>query len=159
MTIQQNETIVIQTPNFPANYEDNQFCRWTVSGPEGAFLLVETTEFLTELNYDWMRYGTGLDPTSMESLLLELSGSQVPIIFKTEGSELWMTFSSDHDKTETGISIKIQVETDGDRKFCNRVWLIHKYIRHFKQSYWLKIGHMIIFTRFLIAVKNTAGTF
>ena len=121
MTIRQNETIIIQTPNFPANYEDNQFCRWTISGPDGTFLLVETTEFLTELNYDWMRFGTGLDSTSVESLLLELSGSQVPIIFKTEGSQMWMTFSSDHDKTETGISLTIQMETDRDGKFYTSV--------------------------------------
>ena len=121
MTIRQNETIIIQTPNFPDNYEDNQFCRWTISGPDGTFLLVETTEFLTELNYDWMRFGTGLDSTSVESLLLELSGSQVPIIFKTEGSQMWMTFSSDHDKTETGISLTIQMETDRDGKFYTSV--------------------------------------
>ena len=114
MTLQPNETISIQTPNFPANYNDNEYCRWIVTAPEGTFLLVETTEFLTELNYDWMRYGAGSDAASEDSLLLKLSGSKIPIGFKTQGPRLWMTFNSDHDKTETGVSVKIRVETERD---------------------------------------------
>ena len=43
---------LIYSPNYPSNYNDNEYCKWELTAPCGRHIMLELFEFRTEVLYD-----------------------------------------------------------------------------------------------------------
>lgn len=94
---------VITSPNYPSNYDNNQFCSYHLSTLGSYRVLLHFSAFATEVNFDLVvvyngesasssqigRYSGSLDPFSVVS-----TGNNMFVTFKTDGSGVAQGFSA-----------------------------------------------------------------
>ncbi|OWA55535.1 hypothetical protein BV898_19919, partial [Hypsibius exemplaris] len=52
LTVDGSNGVVIQSPNYPNQYQDNVLCTWTITSPAGTGLTFIAEAFATEAGYD-----------------------------------------------------------------------------------------------------------
>ncbi|XP_006818169.1 uncharacterized protein LOC100376577, partial [Saccoglossus kowalevskii] len=104
-TISVNHTVNIFSPQFPRNYPDNEFCWWIIEVDGNSKIRVNFEYFATEEHFDWLDIGHG-DVVSAETDV-HASGLIRPTSFTSSGKKIWITFKSDHEKTENGFWIQV----------------------------------------------------
>ena len=103
------ESVMIVSPNFPSNYANNAKMEWLVSGPEDSRIVANFHSFELESGYDFLSIGSGLDSSDQTSLLVTLSGSNLPEDVVSISNDMWITFTSDNSVTRQGFSVQISV--------------------------------------------------
>ena len=117
-TIPADGLISINTPNYPNNYKNNEFCRWFIRGADNVQagrrkraargVSITIKDFVTEEYYDVMKIGLGDNISDKNSVVMEASGPFAPPDLQMDGSVFWITFNADPDKTERGFSIYLE---------------------------------------------------
>ena len=83
--------------------------QWLVSGPPDSQIVANFHSFELESGYDFLSIGSGLDSSDQTSLLVTLSGSNLPEDVVSISNEMWLTFNSDNSVTRQGFSVQISV--------------------------------------------------
>ena len=98
--------MIIRSPNYPNSYGHNEDCQWILESRAGNTMTVNITRFQTERTYDILRIGDG---GTVGTQRAEYSGEpSVPIVIRSAGPEVWITFTSDGDKLAPGFSLSVQ---------------------------------------------------
>ncbi|XP_033104122.1 cubilin-like [Anneissia japonica] len=101
----------ITSPNYPARYEDDMECFWSVKVPEGRKITVSIKDFQTEPEVDYVSMGNGLRDTKKKEnyIIYRHTGLDLPKPknFTTSGNELFITFTSDDWDREAGFNIDV----------------------------------------------------
>ena len=89
---------ILYSPNYPENYPDNSYCIYTVSQPNGIFILLSVISILTDRTYpyrcyddrDFLEIRDG--PSAISPLLDKICHDQRQnsLILRTSQNELWM---------------------------------------------------------------------
>ena len=103
------EFLTVVSPNFPNNYTNEASMQWLVSGPPDSQIVATFHSFELESGYDFLSIGSGLDSSDQASLLLTLSGSNLPEDVVSISNEMWLNFTSDNSVTRQGFSIQISI--------------------------------------------------
>ncbi|XP_078494029.1 cubilin [Ciona intestinalis] len=88
----------ITSPNYPGNYPNNADCTWTITANDGMRVQLNLIRFLTETSYDYLTI------SSDGSQLARLSGSHSNRIYRSTGSTLTLTFTSDGSVSRSGFT-------------------------------------------------------
>ncbi|XP_077864850.1 cubilin-like [Saccoglossus kowalevskii] len=105
-TIPPDGHVGIFSPNYPAHYDNNEFCEWIITTSSGRSIVTSVRSFWTEDQYDWVDIGSGSDSTNQSSMIKHMSGYENSQQFTTESNEIWVTFISDGSITRFGFSIE-----------------------------------------------------
>lgn len=108
----------LNTPYFPSNYLNNEFCQWIIHASAGKYIQLGFSAFHTELYYDYLDAGHGDDVTLPSSRVLHASGDEVPPPFISNQNSIWVTFRSDRTKTRQGVTF-VLAEKDSPGKLQN----------------------------------------
>lgn len=108
----------ILSPNYDSNYNNNAFCFWRITAPEGSNIRISFKDFRTEKNYDYLNIGKGLDylTTDVSQLILNKFSGDVPpepAEFQTPNNEIFIAFISDAYDNEQGFKIGVKVADEG----------------------------------------------
>ena len=88
---------LIQSPNFPENYDDEQDCNWKITAPNGSHLRLRFANFDTKKNVDTLKIYDGED--DKWPLLHSISGCHDNEVVTT-GNNMYLLFTSDGRRTE-----------------------------------------------------------
>ena len=122
------ESLTIVSPDYPENYPNHANVQWLVSGPEGYQVVAKFHAFNLESGYDFLSVGSGLDPNNRTSLLVTLSGSDLPEDVVSNNHEMWLNFTSDYSITKDGFWLEIMVFREGNKtmtKFLGKLKYCH----------------------------------
>ncbi|PIK55112.1 putative tolloid-like protein 1 [Apostichopus japonicus] len=105
-TITTNNSLVT-SPNYPANYDNDLMCDYTVVADDGFYVQLAFEDFDVEDGddcvYDVLNIYNGATATTSNKLA-SLCGSQHPGLFNSTESAMHLTFHTDSDITATGFS-------------------------------------------------------
>ena len=102
---------IIQSPNYPKDYPNNQDCKAVVKFTQGQRVSVEFLAFSVEYGccgcrHDWLEIRDGSD--SSANRLAKKCGSHLfPPIYST-GNTLYLHFHTDRSKTRSGFQLRVQ---------------------------------------------------
>lgn len=94
---------VIQSPNYPGDYDSGRVCVWTISAPAGNAdnkIQLIFTSFNTESCCDYVTVFDG--PTSSSPIILSASGWNVPESVVTTGPHCLIRFKTDWAESGSG---------------------------------------------------------
>ncbi|XP_071822362.1 uncharacterized protein [Apostichopus japonicus] len=94
-----------QTPNYPNNYDFDEFCWWEINGEHTQNLRIEVEDFSTEEGFDVAEIGYGGVPLLTSRLLATsgtMSGSMSINYFRA-----WVTFTSDSSVQSKGFRMTV----------------------------------------------------
>ena len=95
----------INTPNFPSNYDNNNFCTWLISSSRRVKLVF--TSFAVESGWDFLYVYDGTSTSS--SLIGTFDGySLAGHVVRSSGKNLFLMFTSDYMVTDQGFLINIE---------------------------------------------------
>ncbi|XP_054161669.1 CUB and sushi domain-containing protein 2-like [Oppia nitens] len=96
---------VLHTPGYPDHYPFALKCNWNITVQPGKCIMIEFTDFDTEINYDHLVIHDGFD---WNSSYITYTGNKVPptVIFVT--NHIQLKFSSDHNKPGRGFRLTYQ---------------------------------------------------
>ncbi|XP_070564555.1 cubilin-like [Ptychodera flava] len=108
-TVKRDQTVIIESPNYPENYPDNVHCEWNVTTESGLPMLVQYRDFATEQGFDWLDLGNGLDSSDVDTRVQHLSGELwvMPLPVISTGENIWLRFTSDDTITKRGFRVVI----------------------------------------------------
>nr|XP_006820566.1 PREDICTED: suppressor of tumorigenicity 14 protein homolog [Saccoglossus kowalevskii] len=91
----------LSSPNYPYSYSSYSDCYYRISVTSGENIQLTFSVFSTESTYDYVRVYDGSSTSS--PLLGEFSGSSLPSMIVTTGSDLLLYFHSDSSVENTGF--------------------------------------------------------
>eukprot|EP00057_Strongylocentrotus_purpuratus_P028101 XP_011682575.1 PREDICTED: CUB and sushi domain-containing protein 2-like [Strongylocentrotus purpuratus] len=101
---------LIQSPNYPSNYNNNADVVWKVTAPKSYRITLHFIEFSTQGN-DIVRVYEGWTSRYLRSTQkASLSGASVPAGIVSRGSYLWVRFTSNIWYTEKGFKARLSAE-------------------------------------------------
>ncbi|XP_070564554.1 cubilin-like [Ptychodera flava] len=106
--IAEDETVDIYSPNYPDNYNDNDYCEWTITSTSGKRIRVTYLDFETEPRLDYLEIGRGHEIADITTLLRHHHGSLLPDPFTTDTDRIWLKFVSDHSVTYKGFHVRLK---------------------------------------------------
>ena len=114
---------VIQTPDFPSDYLNNQDCKAVIQLAQGERVLIEFLSFNVPFSgsmdcpYDWLEIRDGND--SNADLLLKACYEKKPSTIVSSGNSLHLHFHSDHksSKVFSSSGFLLKVRTPGMQYF------------------------------------------
>ncbi|XP_077981826.1 cubilin-like [Glandiceps talaboti] len=103
------EVVVIESPNYPQDYPNNVHCQWNVTTESGLPMIVQFRDFVTELGFDWLEIGNGLDSGDVDSSVRRISGPLyvLPLPVMSSHENIWLTFDTDDTITRRGFQLWI----------------------------------------------------
>uniref|UniRef100_A0A7E4VLR8 CUB domain-containing protein n=1 Tax=Panagrellus redivivus TaxID=6233 RepID=A0A7E4VLR8_PANRE len=107
---------LLTSPDYPTPYCDNMDCTWHLRAPEGHRVIVNITDFLTEIDQDFLGIFNG-NTTNTTHLELLSGMEQLESLVSSEGNELTILFTSDLSLSLRGFSLWYKAEpisTSGD---------------------------------------------
>jgi hypothetical protein len=114
--------IELHSPNYPSNYGNQEDCRWFIrSEMPGRVLTLTVLDFVTENRYDVLRAGVGDNVLDQGARYIDSSGNDRPNGFESHNPVMWITFTTDAEKTERGFSLEIVDQEYVDVRPCDRV--------------------------------------
>lgn len=101
----------IQSPNYPSNYGNNNYCEWTITAPPGTNIVININAFNTEANYDRLFI---LHSATCAQVVPNLSGSApaitTPRRIPIGKNAATVFFYSDGSVVSSGFSLTWSVE-------------------------------------------------
>ena len=79
------------SPNYPQRYENNLDCRWTIKAPVETIITLTLSEFDTQISDRLYIY----QGSNIQGLLLTTLFGDNPIPFTSDGSTIYVKFSTD----------------------------------------------------------------
>ncbi|XP_077864847.1 cubilin-like [Saccoglossus kowalevskii] len=104
--------LVIQSPNYPSQYNNNERCVWNVTSSPGTRMSVRFRDFVTEPGHDWVDVGNGLDESDLSTRERHHSGFIRPVSWLSAEEALWITFTTDDSVIFRGFLIYIEERND-----------------------------------------------
>ncbi|XP_070533081.1 CUB and sushi domain-containing protein 1-like isoform X2 [Ptychodera flava] len=105
LSIPAENTVIVESPNYPSRYDNNLECTWIISTVEGYQLNVIFNTFDTEQEYDVLETGEGIEPDKRR--FDQFSGSTLPDGFTTLSSSMWIVFRSDRSVNKSGFHLTV----------------------------------------------------
>ncbi|XP_041962329.1 CUB and sushi domain-containing protein 3 isoform X2 [Alosa sapidissima] len=106
---------VILSPGWPGYYKDSLSCEWVIEAEPGRSIKITFDRFQTELSFDFLEVHDG--PNLLSPLIGSFNGSQVPQFLFSSGSFLYLLFTTDSSRSDSGF--KLFYETVAvDRHSC-----------------------------------------
>ena len=99
------ETTQITSPSYPSYYANNLNISWVIRTEECWRIHVIALAFATEYSDDVLRGGDGTDSADGSSVIFELSGSGVGPDALSNGSAMWLRFTTNGGRTYSGFSL------------------------------------------------------
>ncbi|CAK8682879.1 unnamed protein product [Clavelina lepadiformis] len=110
---------VLASPNFPATYDHDDYCLWTIAVLEGHKINLHWTNFTVEPHnncaYDYLKIYNG--PTIDSPLIGTYCGNTAPTEFQSGGNSVTILFQSDYSVAGVGW----RVEWSEDNSGCGNV--------------------------------------
>ncbi|XP_072548530.1 CUB and sushi domain-containing protein 3 isoform X2 [Salminus brasiliensis] len=94
---------VILSPGWPGYYKDSLSCEWVIEAEPGRSIKISFDRFQTELNYDFLEIHDG--PNLLSPLITSLNGTQVPQFLFSSGSYLYLLFTTDSSRSNSGFKL------------------------------------------------------
>ncbi|XP_077981827.1 cubilin-like [Glandiceps talaboti] len=108
LTIPSGGHVTVESPYYSTGpYDNNMYCQWAITADQGSNIRVSIRDFETELHYDWVDIGTGLNVIDLSSRLLHMSGTQLTEYTTMSSDQVWMTFTSDWNIVDSGFQIEL----------------------------------------------------
>ncbi|XP_039595033.1 CUB and sushi domain-containing protein 1-like [Polypterus senegalus] len=99
----------ILSPGYPAPYDNNLHCVWTIEADPGKTISLHFIVFDTEVAHDILKVWDG--PMESNILLREWSGSALPEDTHSTYSSLTLQFDSDYFISKSGFSVQFSTTT------------------------------------------------
>ena len=119
---------ILQSPNFPAPYDNNVLCTTPIQAPEGYQVQLNFTHFSLEYVFDFVNVYDGPDDSSQ--LIGTYCGNASPLIIQSSGRYLYVVFISDSSVISSGYQATLS--------FVGRYFL-SKLTAHVLQSLGIKV--------------------
>uniref|UniRef100_A0A8C5DPF9 CUB and sushi domain-containing protein 3-like n=1 Tax=Gouania willdenowi TaxID=441366 RepID=A0A8C5DPF9_GOUWI len=100
---------VILSPGWPGYYKDSLSCEWVVEAEPGRSIKISFDRFQTELSYDFLEVHDG--PNLLSPLIGSFNGSQVPQFLFSSSNFLYLLFTTDNSRSNSGFKIFYEVVT------------------------------------------------
>ncbi|TRY58017.1 hypothetical protein DNTS_034773 [Danionella cerebrum] len=94
---------VILSPGWPGYYKDSLNCEWVIEAEQGRSIKITFEKFQTELNCDFLELHDG--PNLLSPLIGSFNGTQVPQFLFSSGNHLYMLFTTDNSRSNSGFKI------------------------------------------------------
>uniref|UniRef100_A0A673MZM1 CUB and sushi domain-containing protein 3-like n=1 Tax=Sinocyclocheilus rhinocerous TaxID=307959 RepID=A0A673MZM1_9TELE len=94
---------VILSPGWPGYYKDSLSCEWVIEAEVGRSIKISFDRFQTELNYDFLEVHDG--PNLLSPLIASLNGTQVPQFLFSSGNFLYLLFTTDNSRSNSGFKL------------------------------------------------------
>uniref|UniRef100_A0A6Q2X490 CUB and Sushi multiple domains 3a n=1 Tax=Esox lucius TaxID=8010 RepID=A0A6Q2X490_ESOLU len=96
-------TGVILSPGWPGYYKDSLSCEWVIETEPGRSIKITFDKFQTELGYDFLEIHDG--PNLLSPLVGSFNGTQVPQFLFSSTHHLYMLFTTDNSRSNSGFKI------------------------------------------------------
>ncbi|KAM9805516.1 CUB and sushi domain-containing protein 3-like isoform 3-T3 [Syngnathus typhle] len=100
---------VILSPGWPSYYKDSLSCEWVIEAEAGHSIKIIFDRFQTELSYDFLEVHDG--PNLLSPLIGSFNGTQVPQFLFSSGNFLYLLFTTDNSRSNSGFKIFYEVVT------------------------------------------------
>uniref|UniRef100_A0A8C2EC16 CUB and Sushi multiple domains 3 n=1 Tax=Cyprinus carpio TaxID=7962 RepID=A0A8C2EC16_CYPCA len=100
---------VILSPGWPGYYKDSLNCEWVIEAEPGRSIKITFEKFQTELNCDFLELHDG--PNLLSPLIGAFNGTQVPQFLFSSGNHLYMLFTTDNSRSNSGFKILYETVT------------------------------------------------
>ncbi|TSK31354.1 CUB and sushi domain-containing protein 3 [Bagarius yarrelli] len=94
---------VILSPGWPGYYKDSLSCEWVIEAETGRSIKISFEKFQTELNCDFLEIHDG--PNLLSPLISSFNGTQVPQFLFSSSNYLYMLFTTDNSRSNSGFKI------------------------------------------------------
>ncbi|XP_061076047.1 LOW QUALITY PROTEIN: CUB and sushi domain-containing protein 3-like [Conger conger] len=94
---------VILSPGWPGYYKDSLSCEWVIEAEPGRSIKITFDRFQTELNYDFLELHDG--PNLLSPVIGSFNGTQVPQFLFSSGNQLYLLFTTDNSRSNSGFKI------------------------------------------------------
>ncbi|XP_037533201.1 CUB and sushi domain-containing protein 3 [Nematolebias whitei] len=100
---------VILSPGWPGYYKDSLSCEWVIEAELGRSIKISFDRFQTELSYDFLEVHDG--PNLLSPLIGSFNGTQVPQFLFSSSNFLYLLFTTDNSRSNSGFKIFYEVVT------------------------------------------------
>ncbi|KAM8868852.1 CUB and sushi domain-containing protein 3-like isoform 1-T1 [Spinachia spinachia] len=100
---------VILSPGWPGYYKDSLSCEWVIEAEPGSSIKISFDRFQTELSYDFLEVHDG--PNLLSPLIGSFNGTQVPQFLFSSSHFLYLLFTTDNSRSNSGFKILFEVVT------------------------------------------------
>ncbi|XP_077382387.1 CUB and sushi domain-containing protein 3-like isoform X4 [Festucalex cinctus] len=100
---------VILSPGWPGYYKDSLSCEWVIEAESGRSIKISFDRFQTELSYDFLEVHDG--PNLLSPLIGSFNGTQVPQFLFSTSNFLYLLFTTDNSRSNSGFKIFYEVVT------------------------------------------------
>uniref|UniRef100_A0A8C1SG25 CUB and Sushi multiple domains 3 n=1 Tax=Cyprinus carpio TaxID=7962 RepID=A0A8C1SG25_CYPCA len=100
---------VILSPGWPGYYKDSLNCEWVIEAEPGRSIKITFEKFQTELNCDFLELHDG--PNLLSPLIGSFNGTQVPQFLFSSANHLYMLFTTDNSRSNSGFKILYETVT------------------------------------------------
>ncbi|KAF3840055.1 hypothetical protein F7725_018772, partial [Dissostichus mawsoni] len=100
---------VLLSPGWPGYYKDSLSCEWVIEAEPGSSIKISFDRFQTELSYDFLEVHDG--PNLLSPLIGSFNGTQVPQFLFSSSSFLYLLFTTDNSRSNSGFKILYEVVT------------------------------------------------
>ncbi|KAM6968265.1 CUB and sushi domain-containing protein 3-like [Aplochiton taeniatus] len=100
---------VILSPGWPGYYKDSLSCEWVIEAEAGRSVKISFDRFQTELSYDFLEVHDG--PNLLSPLIGSFNGTQVPQFLFSSSNFLYLLFTTDNSRSNSGFKIFYQIVT------------------------------------------------
>uniref|UniRef100_A0A7N6FBD4 CUB and Sushi multiple domains 3a n=1 Tax=Anabas testudineus TaxID=64144 RepID=A0A7N6FBD4_ANATE len=100
---------VILSPGWPGYYKDSLSCEWVIEAELGHSIKISFDRFQTELSYDFLEVHDG--PNLLSPLIGSFNGTQVPQFLFSSSNFLYLLFTTDNSRSNSGFKIFYEVVT------------------------------------------------
>uniref|UniRef100_A0A668AKV0 CUB and Sushi multiple domains 3 n=1 Tax=Myripristis murdjan TaxID=586833 RepID=A0A668AKV0_9TELE len=100
---------VILSPGWPGYYKDSLSCEWVIEAEPGRSVKISFDRFQTELSYDFLEVHDG--PNLLSPLIGSFNGTQVPQFLFSTSNFLYLLFTTDNSRSNSGFKIFYEVVT------------------------------------------------
>uniref|UniRef100_A0AAR2JXJ0 CUB and Sushi multiple domains 3a n=1 Tax=Pygocentrus nattereri TaxID=42514 RepID=A0AAR2JXJ0_PYGNA len=94
---------IILSPGWPGYYKDSLSCEWVIEAEPGRSIKISFEKFQTELNCDFLEIHDG--PNLLSPLIGSFNGTQVPQFLFSSSNHLYMLFTTDNSRSNSGFKI------------------------------------------------------
>ncbi|CAL8260982.1 unnamed protein product, partial [Boreogadus saida] len=100
---------VLLSPGWPGYYKDSLSCEWVIETEAGRSVKISFDRFQTELSYDFLEVHDG--PNLLSPLIGSFNGTLVPQFLFSSGNFLYLLFTTDNSRSNSGFKILYEVVT------------------------------------------------
>ncbi|XP_029694158.1 CUB and sushi domain-containing protein 3-like isoform X4 [Takifugu rubripes] len=100
---------VILSPGWPGYYKDSLSCEWVIEAEPGSSIKISFDRFQTELSYDFLEIHDG--PNLLSPMIGSFNGTQVPQFLFSSSNFLYLLFTTDNSRSNSGFKIFYEVVT------------------------------------------------